>query len=36
VAQKLAEIYDVSTSEVERVTTETALRIFPKLKDATN
>ena len=36
VAQKLAEIYDVSTAEVERVTTETALRIFPKLKDATN
>ncbi len=34
VAQKLAEIYDVSPAEVERMTTETTLRIFPKLKDS--
>jgi TatD DNase family protein len=34
VVQKLAEIYDVSPAEVERVTTETALRIFPKLANS--
>jgi TatD DNase family protein len=36
VKQKLAEIYDVSPTEVERVTTETTLRIFPKLKETIN
>ena len=36
VKQKLAEIYDVSPTEVERATTETTLRTFPKLKETIN
>ena len=34
VAQKLAEIYDVSPSEVDRITTATARKIFPKLSES--
>ena len=34
VAQKLAEIYDVSPAEVERVTAQTFQRLFPKLANS--